>query len=256
MAQKKDVVIVQLRNPVGQNEPFPVLRVFNDKQMIRLKRAFFEDTIRQVAEVPTVDIRLAVSPATRASWASAAIDNLARRYAERPEYAKLHNRVQIVTQAPAPIDERTASNLRDCVAAGYQRIVMVGGYTPTLGTNRVEDALHHLSKHPIILGPTIEGGCYMIGLRGDCEQAVGLVTVGSDVAYKNSTTALRAAGLSWQEIELSYDAAHQEDLEFIVREINHCRYTGDEETGRCTESVLAEFMQATDAEDGDRHSPL
>lgn len=253
MARKKDVVIVQLRNPVGQNEPLPVLRVFDDKQMIRLKRAFFEDTIRQVAEVPTVDIRLAVSPVSRATWASAAVDNLMERYAALPGYAKLCDRVEIVPQEPAPLDERTANNLRECVAVGYQRIVMVGGYTPTLGTNRIEDALHHLSKHPIILGPTIEGGCYMIGLRGDCEQAVGLVTVGSDVAYKNSTTALRAAGLTWQEIELSYDAGHQEDLEFIVREINHCRYTGDEETGRCTESVLAEFMQASDADDGDRH---
>lgn len=253
MTRKKDVVIVQLRNPVGQNEPVPVLRVFDDKQMIRLKRAFFEDTIRQVAEVPTVDIRLAVSPASRASWASDAVENLAKRYASQPEYAKLQNRVTIVTQDTAPLDERTARNLQECVDAGYQRIVMVGGYTPTLDTNRIEDALTHLSKHPIILGPTIEGGCYMIGLRGDCAQAVGLVTVGSDVAYKNSTTALRKAGLHWQEIELSYDAGHQEDLEFIVREINHCRYTGDEETGRCTESVLAEFMQASDADDGDRH---
>jgi len=101
----------------------------------------------------------------------------------------------------------------------------------------------------LILGPTIEGGCYLIGLRSDCREAIGLVSVGSDVAYKRSTSALTEAGITWQEIDLSYDVGHQEDLEFIVREINHCRYTGDEDTALNTERVLAQFINESPAED-------
>ena len=56
---------------------------------------------------------------------------------------------------------------------------------------------------------------------------------------------MKKAGLPWQEIDLSYDVGHQEDLEYVVREINHCRYTGDEETGRCTELILSEFIKET-----------
>jgi len=247
----KDVVVVQLRNPVGHGEPVPVLRVYDDERMTMLKRAFFEDTIRQVAEIKEVDIKLAVAPADRVSWAHDAIDHLMDRYPKKAEYRRLTDRVEILTQDVAPLEHRTAGNLKHCLDSGYKRAVLVGGFTPTLDPSRVKDALGNLRKHPIILGPTIEGGCYLIGLRGDCPEALGLVSVGSDIAYKKSTAALANAGLLWQEIELSYDVGHQEDLEFVINEINHCRYTGDEETGRCTESVLAEFMQESDSDDGD-----
>jgi uncharacterized protein len=252
VGSRNDVVIVQLRNPAGQGEPTPVLRVFDDERMRMLKRAFFEDTVRQVAEIKDIDIKLAVAPLDRVSWAHDAVESLMDRYPRRPEYRNLADRVEILTQDVAPLEDRTASNLKHCLDSGYKRAVLVGGFTPTLDPDRVKDALGNLQKHPIILGPTIEGGCYLIGLRCDCPEALGLVTVGSDVAYKRSTAALANAGLSWQEIELSYDVGHQEDLEFVINEINHCRYTGDEETGRCTETVLAEFMQESDpSDDGD-----
>jgi glycosyltransferase A (GT-A) superfamily protein (DUF2064 family) len=240
---RKDVIIVQLRNPTGKDEPLPVLRVFDDVKMLKLKRAFFEDTIRQVAEVENVDIKIAVAPPSRASWAKDAVAHLMERFGQKDNYRDLDKRTEIVPQSVSPLVERTAENLEQCMNNGYQRTVLVGGYMPTLEPQRMEEALHHLRKHPLILGPTIEGGCYLIGLRSDCKPAIGLVTVGSDVAYKDSIAALTAAGLEWQEIDLSYDVGHQEDLEFIVREINHRRYTGDEETGRCTEDVLAEFIK-------------
>ncbi|MEW5873574.1 MAG: DUF2064 domain-containing protein [Candidatus Zixiibacteriota bacterium] len=245
----KDVVIVQMRNPPGKEEPFPVLRVFDDAQMLKLKRAFFEDTIRQVAEVRGVDIKLAVAPPARLSWAQDAIENLTARYNGHATYKSLAARTEIVPQAVGPLEERTAENMQRCFDEGYERVVLVGGFTPTLDPQRIIDAFKHLRSHPLILGPTIEGGCYLIGLRSDCREAIGLVSVGSDVAYKRSTSALTEAGITWQEIDLSYDVGHQEDLEFIVREINHCRYTGDEDTALNTERVLAQFINESPAED-------
>jgi len=239
----KDTIVVQLRNPTGKGEPTPVLRVFDDVKMLKLKRAFLEDTIRQVAEIESADLKIAVAPPSRASWAKDAVAHLAARFSDKKAYTGLANRTEIITQSTEPLQKRTADNLRHCLEGGYQRTVLVGGFTPTLDPQRVQDALNHLRKHPLILGPTIEGGCYLIGLRANCPEAIGLVTVGTDVAYMESTAALREAALPWQEIDLSYDVGHQEDLEYVVREINHCRYTGDEETGRCTEQLLAEFIK-------------
>jgi glycosyltransferase A (GT-A) superfamily protein (DUF2064 family) len=248
---RRDVIIVQLRNPTGKEEPLPVLRVFDDVKMLRLKRAFFEDTIRQAAEVKDVDIKIAVAPPSRAVWAEEAIEHLSERFSLQSGYRNLAQRTEIITQEVEPLEKRTACSLQKCLENGYQRTVLVGGYTPTLEPQRIEDALNHLRAHPLILGPTIEGGCYLIGLRSDCRDAIGLVTVGSDVAYKNSIANLAQAGISWQEIDLSYDVGHQEDLEYVVREINHCRYTGDEETGRCTEQLIAEFIKGSSPPAGD-----
>jgi glycosyltransferase A (GT-A) superfamily protein (DUF2064 family) len=246
----KEAIIVQVKNPSGPDEPLPVLRVFDDEQMMRLKRAFFEDTLRQVAEIDGVDIKIAVAPASRSVWAKDAIEHLSERFVRRRRFRELAKRSEIIVQSVAPIDDRTAQNLARCLDNGYDRVVLVGGYHPTLEPERLHDALRHLRHHPLILGPTIEGGCYLIGIRSDCRKAIGLVTLGSDAAYSSSTAALTQAGIVWQEIDLSYDVGHQEDLEFIVREINHCRYVGDEDTGLCTENILAEFIDGKTIGDG------
>lgn len=248
----KEAIIIQVRNPAGDGEPMPVLRVFDDQQMLRLKRAFFEDTLRQVAEIEGVDIKITIAPPSRVVWAKEAIEHLAERFSRRRRFRELAKRTQIAPQAVIPLEERTAQSLTQYLDDGYERVVLVGGYHPTLDPERLHDALRHLRNHPLILGPTIEGGCYLIGLRSDCRDAIGLVSLGSDIAYSHSTAALTRAGLAWQEIDLSYDVGHQEDLEFIVREINHCRYVGDEDTALCTESVLAEFIDGKPIGDGAR----
>ena len=248
--RKRDIVLIQVRNPVGKNEPLPVLRVFDDMKMLRLKRAFFEDTLCQVATVDGIDIKIAVAPPPRAVWARDAIASLTERFPQRRSFQTLTERTEVISQPVAPIHKRSATNLRYCLEAGYRNIVLMGGYIPTINPELIATAFRHLGKHPLILGPTIEGGCYLVGMRSDCAEAADLISIGTDVAYKNSTAALEKAGITWQEIELSYDVSHQEDLEFIVREINHCRFTGDEDTARCTEATLAEFIRETTA-DGD-----
>lgn len=242
------VILIQVRNPVGKNEPLPVLRVFDDLKMLRLKRAFFEDTLAQVARIEGVDVKIALAPPSRAIWAKDAASHLAARFPDDPAFRSLPSRMEVIAQTVAPIAVRTEENLRRCLDAGYRNTILMGGYIPTISTELLTSALDHLERHPLILGPTIEGGCYLIGLRADGAAAAGLIAIGTDVSYKTSTTALTEAGLPWQEIDLSYDVGHQEDLEFIVREINHCRMTGDEETARCTESLLAEYIDDAPAE--------
>lgn len=238
----RNVIILQLRNPVGKEEPLPVLRVYDDIHMLRLKRAFFEDTLQQAARVEGADIRIAVAPPSRSVWGKDAIANLAKRYPDDRAFATLAARSEIIGQGVAPIDERTAENLQMAIATGYKNILLMSGYVPTVRAEQLAAAFTFLSEHPIILGPTIEGGCYLVGMRADCPEAAKLISIGADTSYRDSTEALGRKKLKWQEIDLSYDVSHQEDIEYIVREINHARFTGDEEVGLCTETILSEFM--------------
>jgi hypothetical protein len=68
------------------------------------------------------------------------------------------------------------------------------------------------------------------------------IPVGTDQAYGALSDRLRELDLVWKELELWYDVSHQEDIEFIVRDINHFRLTGDEESARATEDVLARYV--------------
>ncbi|NKB81952.1 MAG: DUF2064 domain-containing protein [Nitrospirales bacterium] len=48
---------------------------------------------------------------------------------------------------------------------GYQGAMLVGTDLPTLGTTIYHQALKALSTHDLVLGPTVDGGYYLIGLR-------------------------------------------------------------------------------------------
>ncbi len=242
----RNVVILQLRNPVGKDEPLPVLRVYDDIHMLRLKRAFFEDTLAQVSRVENTDIKIAVAPPARSVWGKEAISHLVKQFPDDRIYAGLAARTEIIGQGVAPIEQRSRENLDMALKAGYKNIVLMSGYVPTVRADQIGDAFRFLADHPIILGPTIEGGCYLVAMRSDCPDAAAIVSIGTDTSYRDSTVALAKKKLSWQEIDLCYDVSHQEDIEFIVREINHARFTGDEATGRFTEAVLSEFMEESE----------
>jgi len=249
-----NVIILQLRNPVGKEEPLPVLRVYDDIHMLRLKRAFFEDTLQQAARVEGAAIKIAVAPPSRSVWGKDAIANLSKRFPDERAFTTLASRTEIIGQGVAPIEERTTENLRMALAAGYKNILLMSGYVPTAHSDQLAEAFVYLRKHPIILGPTIEGGCYLVGIRHDCPEAAELVSIGNDTSYRDSTQALTKHKLKWQEVELSYDVSHQEDIEFIVHEINHARFTGDEDIGLSTESVLSEFMKEPERKAQAAHS--
>ncbi len=51
------------------------------------------------------------------------------------------------------------------VAAGYERIVIVGNDCPDLGRADIDEAFHRLEDHDAVLGPDHRGGNYLIGLR-------------------------------------------------------------------------------------------
>jgi uncharacterized protein len=50
-------------------------------------------------------------------------------------------------------------------ARGYRRVIIVGTDVPSLPLNRYPEALELLSRHDLVLGPAVDGGYYLIGLK-------------------------------------------------------------------------------------------
>jgi hypothetical protein len=62
-------------------------------------------------------------------------------------------------------------------------------------------------------------------------------------SYSQMTTVSDENGYNWKEMELWYDLRQPEDLEFLVRDINHFRLVGDERSAVRTEQVLGEILK-------------
>lgn len=240
--KKKDALIISVKNPVIDNDRPPALRVFTDEQMMELKTAFVEDTLCTCARLEDVDLKIAVAPKDSVKMIQRAMDNLRERHPKQPEMTSLDQRLEVLVQEVAPLGDRIRDAVDHMFAQGYERVLVIGGYNPTITPGLLTVALQEMKRHSVILGPTIRGSFYLIGMDANHPRLFDNVPVGTDEAYAAIAEQLRKAQLVWKEVDLWYDISHQEDIEFIVRDINQFRLTGNEDSARATEDVLTRYL--------------
>ena len=102
---------------------------------------------------------------------------------------------------------------------GYDQVVLLDGDSPTLPANYVRSALDQLTGDAVVLGPTLDGGYYLIGA---CRPRPALfdwnqldsATICQQTHARAETQGARVALLpSW------YDVDTPEDLEQLIQEV-------------------------------------
>lgn len=63
--------------------------------------------------------------------------------------------------------DRLRTAFRDAAALGYRKIVAVPIDVPGLGAPEIRRALDALDDHAVVLGPSPDGGVYLLGVRSD-----------------------------------------------------------------------------------------
>lgn len=67
-------------------------------------------------------------------------------------------------QQGACFGERLANAIESSFAKGYQRLLVIGNDTPDLDAKRLREAQRLLTDDQLVLGPSLDGGVYLIGL--------------------------------------------------------------------------------------------
>jgi glycosyltransferase A (GT-A) superfamily protein (DUF2064 family) len=65
--------------------------------------------------------------------------------------------------------ERLRSAFADARRLGYREIVVVPADVPALRAHHLREAFRRLRDHATVLGPSPDGGVYLLGIRGDFE---------------------------------------------------------------------------------------
>ena len=73
--------------------------------------------------------------------------------------------VQLLDQIGEDLGARMDQAFRAIFARGYQRVLVVGTDLPSLPGACYTQALSLLADHDLVLGPSLDGGYYLIGLR-------------------------------------------------------------------------------------------
>lgn len=115
-----------------------------------LYRAFLLDKIAQVRELTHAQATIAYTPEE-----------------SRQVFAELAPDCLLIPQQGDGLGERLLNSFAQCFAAGYTGVLAIDSDTPHLPTAYVQQAvdLVSLPQTDVVLGPTEDGGYYLIGLR-------------------------------------------------------------------------------------------
>jgi len=121
--------------------------------------------------------------------------------------------VALATQGDGDLGVRLVRAFRALHEAGARRVVAIGSDSPTLDPTRIAEALARLDHADAVVGPTRDGGYYVVGIRRGREGLFEGIPWGTDGVL--SATRRRAVDSGWDLEELTswYDV---DDLEGLL----------------------------------------
>jgi len=155
----------------------------------RIARASLEDTARFIV------------PAVPASWTlflDGESDPALRALADETGLA-------IVPQRGAGLGERLQYAFRELRSRGASRVLAIGSDSPTLDPERILEAIEALAVCDVALGPTEDGGYYLIGTSGDHASIFHQIPWGSGAAAATTLERARMLNLEVRLLKPWYD---------------------------------------------------
>jgi rSAM/selenodomain-associated transferase 1 len=110
------------------------------------------------------------------------------------------------------LGERMAHAMKESFQLGYARVILMGSDVPLVDVSAVNHFFDHLLTAEMVIGPSTDGGYYMIGFRN----TIDISPVFKDIAWSTGTvfenTMAKAANLKVQVEKVWFDVDTPADL--------------------------------------------
>ncbi len=140
--------------------------------------------------------------------------------ADREELAQLlGNRVQVVAQKGEGLAAGLISVFRHFTSAGRQQVIAFNSDSPHLAPSVLEGAFEVLATHDVVVGPTHDGGYYLVGAKAAHPALFESDGMGTGSALDRLLTRTKDLELSTGFTEPFYDIDVANDLILLAREL-------------------------------------
>ena len=77
----------------------------------------------------------------------------------------LGDRIPLFPQRGSHLGERMGNAMEDAFSKGFDKVLLIGTDIPELTTEIINDAVINLDKYQAVIGPSTDGGYYLIGFH-------------------------------------------------------------------------------------------
>lgn len=115
-------------------------------------------------------------------------------------------------QCDGDLGARMAHAFEEAFASDKKRVIIMGADCPGLTEGIIRKGFTFLHDHDLVLGPTHDGGYYLIGLKTPVQALFGNVAWGTDTVLAKTRETAKNLGLSVRELPVLADVDRPEDV--------------------------------------------
>lgn len=119
-------------------------------------------------------------------------------------------------QCPGDLGRKMHHFLRQRLAQGYRRVLLLGADVPDVPLPFLQEACRRLQSCEVVLGPSPDGGYYLLGLGRDVPWLFEDIPWGTAEVWRRSLEQLEQQGVSYSVLPSWQDVDRLEDLHALL----------------------------------------
>lgn len=172
----------------------------SDLDAASFHEAFVVDTLDTIVSLENAETYIACHP-----------DKEHRFFGEIEE----HFNIKTFSQEGGDLGERMENAFRYLRKIGHKEILIIGSDSPTLPAEIVDEAFEKLKKYELVIGPSHDGGYYLIGISGRIPDLFSGIDWGTDKVFEETIKKAKESKLDFSILPLWYDIDTIKELRFM-----------------------------------------
>lgn len=199
---KPNVLLVVAKQPAPGQTKTRLCPPLNPPQAAELYDCFLRDTLDAMRKISGVRLVIGFLPEAAEGY-----------------FQQLAPDMELVCQRGASLGERLDHLLTEALASGSKRAVVMDSDSPTLPVDYISQAFDQLADADVVLGPTRDGGYYLIGMKQPQPHLLRQVEMSTPRVLADTLALAEASGLSVALLPTWYDIDTIADLHKMGDEI-------------------------------------
>lgn len=189
------LIVMMTRVPIPGKTKTRLMTHLTGEECAGLQRAFLEDLIDLLLH----DLKLPACIFFTPGDSEGILQNVVR------------DRLPLIPQRGETLGSRMSAAIRWGLAQGYEGVLVVGSDLPTLPADLLREAVGLLADNDVVLGPTLDGGYYLIAAKADNPGIFQDISWGTKTVFAATLERIKAMNLrpailrSWNDVDTVAD---------------------------------------------------
>ncbi len=203
-------LIIFAKNPIPGKVKTRLTPYITSTEAAELYKAFIEDITSNAHKLKCEQVTIAYTPPN----------------AEATLHSICGQSVNYLLQEGENLGERMKNAFKHSFDKGSERTVIIGTDSPTLPLSCIQNAFDALKEVPVTIGPTFDGGYYLIGLSEQNDVIFDGIDWSTSKVFGQTLTRIQAINKQLYLLPPWYDVDTSDNLEFLRSHIQAMKLSG------------------------------